>query len=59
MIQALIHLFFSPGVGNGPIGGIPEPSTWAMLLLGFSGLGFSGLGFTGWRRRAGGKPASG
>jgi len=54
MIQALIHLFFSPGVGNGPIGGIPEPSTWAMLLL-----GFSGLGFTGWRRRAGGKPASG
>jgi PEP-CTERM motif len=24
------------------IGGVPEPSTWAMLLLGFAGLGFAG-----------------
>jgi hypothetical protein len=24
---------------------VPEPSTWAMLLL-----GFAGLGFAGWRR---------
>ena len=23
-------------------GGVPEPSTWAMMLLGFSGLGFAG-----------------
>ena len=27
-------LEFSPGIGNGPIGGVPEPSTWAMMLLG-------------------------
>jgi hypothetical protein len=27
----------------------PEPSTWAMMLIGFAGLGFAGL--TGWRRR--------
>jgi PEP-CTERM motif len=41
-------LVFSPGIGNGPIGGaVPEPSTWAMLLIGFAGLGFAGL-----RRRA-------
>ena len=33
---------------------VPEPSTWAMLLI-----GFAGLGFTEWRRRAGGKPVSG
>jgi PEP-CTERM motif len=38
------------GQGNGsviiePIGGspVPEPSTWAMLLLGFAGLGFAAL----------------
>jgi hypothetical protein len=24
------------------IGGVPEPSTWAMMLLGFAGLGFAG-----------------
>jgi PEP-CTERM motif len=28
-------------------GAVPEPSTWAMLLL-----GFAGLGFAGWRRAA-------
>ena len=28
-------------------GTVPEPSTWAMLLL-----GFAGLGFAGWRRAA-------
>jgi hypothetical protein len=22
--------------------GVPEPSTWAMILLGFAGLGFAG-----------------
>jgi len=29
-----------------PEGGVPEPSTWAMLLL-----GFAGLGYAGWRAR--------
>jgi hypothetical protein len=29
----------------------PEPSTWAMILLGFAGLGFVG-------RRASGRPAA-
>ena len=40
---------FVPSVGGGPdlsfvlIGSaIPEPSTWAMMLLGFAGLGFVG-----------------
>jgi hypothetical protein len=31
---------------------VPEPSTWAMMLLGFAGLGFLGL-----RSAAGGRPA--
>jgi hypothetical protein len=32
-------LAFSPGVGNS-IGAVPEPSTYAMLILGFAGVGF-------------------
>jgi hypothetical protein len=36
---------FSPGVGN-VSAGVPEPSTWAMTLV-----GFAGLGVTGYRRR--------
>ena len=28
--------------GTGSISGVPEPSTWAMMLLGFAGLGFAG-----------------
>ena len=28
------------------IGEVPEPSTWAMMLL-----GFAGLGLAGWRHR--------
>ena len=27
---------------NVAVGGVPEPSTWAMMLLGFAGLGFAG-----------------
>ena len=27
---------------NVAIAGVPEPSTWAMMLLGFTGLGFAG-----------------
>ena len=30
------------GGNMGTIGGVPEPSTWAMLLIGFAGLGFAG-----------------
>lgn len=36
----------SPGIGNSPSAGVPgtpEPSTWAMMMLGFAGLGFAGL----------------
>jgi PEP-CTERM motif len=29
----------------GPVGSVPEPSTWAMMML-----GFAGLGFAAWRR---------
>ena len=28
-------------------GGVPEPSTWAMMLLGFAGLGYAGFRRTG------------
>jgi hypothetical protein len=31
-------LEFSPGVQNGVVAGVPEPSTWAMMLLGFAGV---------------------
>ena len=33
-------LVFSEGIGNSPGGAVPEPSTWAMMLLGFAGMGF-------------------
>ena len=32
---------------NGGVTPVPEPSTWALMLL-----GFAGLGFAGWRRMA-------
>jgi hypothetical protein len=31
------------------IGSVPEPSTWAMMIL-----GFAGMGFIAYRRRKGG-----
>jgi hypothetical protein len=30
------------GASQGFVVGVPEPSTWAMMLLGFAGLGFAG-----------------
>jgi len=32
-------LVLSDNVGN-TVGAVPEPSTWAMLILGFAGIGF-------------------
>ena len=29
-------------VPNGVVAGTPEPSTWAMMILGFASLGFAG-----------------
>jgi len=46
--------FFVDNVGfdQPPPNGTPEPSTWAMMLL-----GFAALGLAGYRRMAKGKPA--
>jgi PEP-CTERM motif len=30
-------------VASGGASAVPEPSTWAMLLLGFAGLGYAGF----------------
>jgi PEP-CTERM motif len=30
------------GIGPIQLAAVPEPSTWAMMLLGFAGLGFTG-----------------
>jgi hypothetical protein len=40
-------LEFSPNITN-TVAAVPEPSTWAMMLL-----GFAGVGFMAYRRRAG------
>jgi hypothetical protein len=49
--SSISFAFNPPGNGNGDIArgivitqvaAVPEPSTWAMLLLGFCGLGFLG-----------------
>jgi hypothetical protein len=32
--------FFGPVIGNVSISAVPEPSTWAMMILGFIGVGF-------------------
>jgi hypothetical protein len=29
------------------VGSVPEPSTWAMMLIGFAGLGYAALRLTG------------
>ncbi len=36
---------------NVAVGGVPEPSTWMMLMLGFGGLGYAGYRRAkGWKR---------
>jgi hypothetical protein len=47
-----IDILAYAGAGLPPPGSVPEPSTWAMLLL-----GFAGLGFVGYRRAARGHAA--
>ncbi len=43
----LVFAFRDPGGSSGPnpppVPGVPEPSTWAMMLLGFAGLSFVGF----------------
>ena len=34
--------YFTVAAG-GPVSAIPEPSTWAMMILGFAGLGFMAI----------------
>jgi hypothetical protein len=38
-MNAQFEIFGSPVVGSA----VPEPSTWAMMLVGFAGLGFAGF----------------
>ena len=38
LVSASGHDYASPGVGTPTV---PEPSTWAMMLLGFAGLGYA------------------
>jgi hypothetical protein len=40
-LAAEFQFNFSSGIDNG-VSAVPEPSTWAMMILGFMGLGFMG-----------------
>lgn len=37
-----VQAFADFSITGGTVTGVPEPSTWAMLVLGFAGLGFAG-----------------
>jgi hypothetical protein len=41
-VAGLYSLQLSPGVANALPSAVPEPSTWAMMLVGVVGLGFAG-----------------
>ena len=45
-----MRTYYYADLGTATVSAVPEPSTWAMLLL-----GFAGLGFMAYRRKA--KPA--
>jgi hypothetical protein len=47
--SGLIGSEFSGGVIEQQVAAVPEPATWAMLLL-----GFAGIGFLSYRRKQGG-----
>jgi PEP-CTERM motif len=41
VVQSALGLQYSVVDGFNPVSGsVPEPSTWAMMLIGFAGLGF-------------------
>nr|WP_199866341.1 PEP-CTERM sorting domain-containing protein [Bradyrhizobium sp.] len=38
-VASQYSLYFSEGIGN-TVSAVPEPSTWAMVIIGFFGVGF-------------------
>lgn len=46
-------LEFSPGAGNSSAGTVPEPATWALMLIGFGGAGLAMRRRTGTARVTG------
>ena len=37
--NAYLYSTGTPGGGGGGLGGVPEPATWAMMIIGFGGVG--------------------
>ena len=46
------YLLLAGSPSGGIAGGVPEPSTWAMMVIGFAGLGFAGYRQTKGKRDA-------
>ncbi len=40
LVEQGYSIITSPGIGNSLTSAVPEPSTWAMMVLGFTGVGF-------------------
>jgi hypothetical protein len=49
-LPTVFDVYLNQGAGTGTVSAVPEPSTWAMMLL-----GFAGVGFMAYRRKS--KPA--